>query len=337
MKALLKSRKTWLPESFCVSNKRAHKSYKTENFKTKLSNLEENPILSLEQTVEEVAVNLLRLAVTELPKDVKEALQKAHKEETSEAGKTQLKAILDNVALAEKTCTPMCQDTGTIIFYIKAGAEVKNLDKIENTLRKATSRATSEVPLRPNAVDPFKQKNTGDNTGRNIPHINWEIVPGNTLEITVLPKGGGSENVCEMGMLTPGQGIRGLKKFVLDTVIKAGSKPCPPNILGVAIGGGADIAMKLAKKALMRPLNQSHPDPEIASLEEELLEAANQTGIGPMGLGGKFTVLGVNIDYAARHPASYPAAVAFNCWAARRATAQIHPDGRVNYLTHEEK
>ncbi|MCK4222798.1 fumarate hydratase [Candidatus Bathyarchaeota archaeon] len=289
----------------------------------------------MEEIVENAAINLLRFAVTELPKDVKEALQKAYREETSEAGKTQLKAILDNVELAEKTRTPMCQDTGTIIFYVKAGAEVKHLDKIENALRKATRRATTKVPLRPNAVDPFKQKNTGDNTGRNIPYINWEIVAGDTLEITVLPKGGGSENVCTMGMLVPGEGINGLKKFVIDSVIKAGSKPCPPNILGVAIGGGSDIALKLAKKALLRPLDQPNPDPELAELEKELLEAANSTGIGPMGLGGKITVLGVKIDYAVRHPASYPAAVAFNCWAARRATARIYLDGNAEYLTHK--
>ena len=291
--------------------------------------------MNLEEIVENAAINLLRFAVTELPKDVKEALQKAYREETSEAGKTQLKAILDNVELAEKTRTPMCQDTGTIIFYVKAGAEVKHLDKIENALRKATRRATTKVPLRPNAVDPFKQKNTGDNTGRNIPYINWEIVAGDTLEITVLPKGGGSENVCTMGMLVPGEGINGLKKFVIDSVIKAGSKPCPPNILGVAIGGGSDIALKLAKKALLRPLDQPNPDPELAELEKELLEAANSTGIGPMGLGGKITVLGVKIDYAVRHPASYPAAVAFNCWAARRATARIYLDGNAEYLTHK--
>lgn len=291
--------------------------------------------MNLEQTVENVAVNLLRLAVIELPKDVKEALQKAYREEISEAGKTQLKAMLDNIELAEKTRTPICQDTGTIIFYVKAGAEVKHLDKIENALRKATKRSTIEIPLRPNAVDPFTQKNTGDNTGRNIPYINWEIVPGNTLEITVLPKGGGSENVCAMGMLVPGEGIEGLKKFVIDSVVKSGSMPCPPNILGVAVGGGADICMKLAKKALLRPIDQPNPDPEVAKLERELLEAANSLGIGPMGLGGKFTVLGVNVDYAARHPASYPAAVAFNCWAARRASVRIHPDGRVEYLTHK--
>jgi fumarate hydratase subunit alpha len=293
--------------------------------------------LSLEQTIETVAVDLLRQAVTKLPKDIKEALQKAYQEETSEAGKTQLKAILDNVELAENTVTPMCQDTGTIIFYVKAGAHVSNLDTIQKALTNATKRATTEIPLRPNAVDPIAQKNTGDNTGRNIPYIHWEIVPGNTLEITVLPKGGGSENVCATGMLVPGEGLTGLKKFVIDTVVKAGSKPCPPNILGVAFGGGTDIAITLAKKALLRPIDQHNSNPELANLEKELLEAVNQTGIGPMGLGGKFTVLGVNVDYAARHPASYPAAVAFNCWAARRASARIDQNGNIEYLTYKPR
>ena len=288
-----------------------------------------------EKVVEDVAVKILQLAVTELPQDVKKALQRAYREEESEAGKTQLKAILDNVELAEKTRTPMCQDTGVIIFYVKAGSQVKGLDKIENALRKATIRATKEVPLRPNAVDPFTQKNTGNNTGRFIPFIHWEIMPGDNLEITVMPKGGGSENVCALGMLSPGMGVNGLKKFVVDTMIKAGAKPCPPNILGVAVGGGADIAMKLAKAALLRPLDQPNPDPNLAKLEKELYEAAKSTGIGPMGLGGKFTVLGVKVDYAHRHPASYPVAVAFQCWAARRASVRINPDGSVEYLTHK--
>jgi len=151
-----------------------------------------------------------------------------------------------------------------------------------------------------------------------------------------MPKGGGSENVCVTGMLVPGEGINGLKKFVVETVIKAGAKPCPPNILGIAMGGGTDIAIKLAKKALLRPLTEPNPDPEIAKLEKEILEAVNMTGIGPMGLGGKTTVLGVNIEYAYRHPASFPAAVAFNCWAARRASARINADGTVEYLTHKK-
>ncbi|MEM2147933.1 MAG: fumarate hydratase [Candidatus Bathyarchaeia archaeon] len=291
--------------------------------------------LEIANVVENVAFNLIKQAVIYLPEDVKQALKKAYAEETSAAGKTQLKAILDNIELAEKYKAPICQDTGTIIFYANAGANVKHLDKIENALINATRKATKEVPLRPNAVDPFTQKNSGDNTGRFIPYINWDIVPGDTLELTVMTKGGGSENVCTTGMLVPGEGINGLKKFVIEAVIKAGSQPCPPTILGVAMGGGSDIAIKLAKKALLKPLNEPNPNPEIAKLEKELYEAANMTGIGPMGLGGKTTVLGVHVEYAFRHPASFPAAVAFNCWAARRATARIHADGTVEYVTHK--
>ncbi|HVP93040.1 MAG TPA: fumarate hydratase [Acidobacteriota bacterium] len=285
--------------------------------------------------MEDVAFNILKQAVIYLPEDVKQALKKAYAEETSETGKTQLKAILDNIELAEKYQAPVCQDTGTIIFYIKAGSKAKDLDKIEEALISATRRATKEVPLRPNAVDPFSQKNSGDNTGRFIPYINWEITSGNSVELTVMTKGGGSENVCVTGMLVPGEGIKGLKKFVIDAVIKAGAQPCPPTILGIAMGGGADISIKLAKKTLLRPVNEPNSDPEIAKLEKEIFEAANMTGIGPMGLGGKTTVLGVHIDYAFRHPASFPAAVAFNCWASRRASARINADGSVEYLTHK--
>jgi fumarate hydratase subunit alpha len=288
------------------------------------------------QVVENVAVKLLQLAVTELPQDVKDALQRAYRQEDNPVGKSQLKAILDNIDLAEKTCAPMCQDTGVIIFYVTAGSQVPGLDKVEDALRKATAKATREIPLRPNAVDPFTQKNTGDNTGRHIPYIHWNIVPGGTLEITVLPKGGGSENVSALGMLSPNQGTNGLKKFVVDTVIKAGAKPCPPTIVGVAVGGGADVAMKLAKEALLKPLDQPNSDPELAKLEHELREAANSTGIGPMGLGGKTTVLDVKVDYAHRHPASYPMAVVVQCWAARRASARISSDGKVEYLTHRD-
>jgi len=294
-------------------------------------------MLETANIVENVAFNLLKQAVIYLPEDVKQALKKAYAEETSETGKTQLKAILDNIELAEKYEAPVCQDTGTIIFYVKAGAKAKNLEKIEEALTNATRRATKEVPLRPNAVDPFTQKNSGDNTGRFIPYLNWEIVPGDGLELTVMTKGGGSENVCVTGMLVPGEGIKGLKKFAIDAVIKAGAQPCPPTILGIAMGGGIDISIKLAKKALLRPLNEPNPNPEIAKLEKEIFEAANMTGIGPMGLGGKTTVLGVHIEYAYRHPASFPAAVAFNCWAARRATARINADGSVEYLTHKIK
>ncbi len=291
--------------------------------------------METEKIVENVAFNILKQAVIYLPDDVKQALKKAFAEETSETVKTQLKAILDNIELAEKYKAPVCQDTGTIIFYIKAGANAKNLDKVEAALISAVKRATKEVPLRPNAVDPFTGKNSGDNTGRYIPVLHWEIVPEDALELTVMTKGGGSENVCIGGMVVPGEGIKGLKKFVVDAVVRAGAQPCPPNVLGIAMGGGADVAMKLAKKTLLKPLTEHNPNPEIAKLEQEILEASNMTGIGPMGLGGKTTILGVHVDYAFRHPASFPVAVAFNCWASRRSTARINADGTVEYLTHK--
>ncbi|MEM2321188.1 MAG: fumarate hydratase [Candidatus Bathyarchaeia archaeon] len=291
--------------------------------------------LDISKIVEEVAFNLIRQAVIYLPEDVKASLKKAYEEEVSEAAKTQLKAILDNIELAERYLAPICQDTGTILFYIAAGAEVRGLDKIEAALINATRKATREVPLRPNAVDPFTQKNSGDNTGRFIPYINWEIVPGDALEITVMPKGGGSENMCIAKTIPPGEGINGVKKFVIETIVEAGAQPCPPTIVGVGIGGGVDVAIKLAKRTLLRPLNVPNSDPILDKLEKELYEAANRLGIGPMGLGGKATVLGVHINYAFRHPASFPVAVAFNCWAARRASAKIYPDGSVEYLTHK--
>jgi fumarate hydratase subunit alpha len=285
--------------------------------------------------VENAAFNLIKQAVIYLPEDIKQALRKAYTEETNATAKTQLKAILDNIALAEERQAPMCQDTGTLSFYVKAGAQVKHLDKVEEAIAKAARKATREIPLRSNAVDPFTQKNSGDNTGRCVPIVHWELVTGDCIELTVMPKGGGSENVCAMKMLLPSEGVIGLKKFVVDAVINAGAQPCPPTILGVAVGGGADVALSLAKKALLWPLNEANADPAIAKLERELLEAVNMTGIGPMGLGGKTTVLGVHVDYAHRHPASFPAAVAFNCWAARRASARITADGAVEYLTHK--
>jgi fumarate hydratase subunit alpha len=289
--------------------------------------------------LEEVAFNLIKQAVIYLPMDVKEALTNAYANESSAIARTQLNALLDNIALAEAQQKPICQDTGTLTFYVKAGADFPNIDKLEKTLNSAAKRATQKIPLRPNAVNPFTGKNSGDNTGRFVPVVHWEIVSGAELELTVLVKGGGSENVSAVGMLSASEGVRGLKRFVVDAVVKAGAMPCPPTILGVGVGGGADVAVALAKKALLRPLNKPNGDVEIAGLERELLEAANMTGVGPMGLGGDTSVLGVHMDWAFRHPASYPVAVVFSCWACRRASARINADGEVVYLNHcmEEK
>lgn len=289
------------------------------------------------ETLSNVALNLIKTAATVLPQDVKQALRKAHKQETNLTGKIQLEAILRNIELAEKQKAPICQDTGTIAFFVKAGSRVKDLDKVEATLGEVVRDATKQIPLRPNAVDPFTQENSGNNLGRCAPLVYWEIVPGNEVEIAVMLKGGGSENVSVLGMLNPGEGVKGLKRFVVDAVLRAGAQPCPPTVLGVAVGGSADVAVTLAKKALLRPLNEQNSDPGLAELERELLEAANSTGIGPMGLGGDVTVLGVHVDYAFRHPASFPVAVVFSCWCDRRASARITSEGRVAYLSYDER
>lgn len=285
--------------------------------------------------IKTTVVELLRKSVTLLPSDVKMALNKAYKTETDDVPKMQLKAILDNIALAEQRSIPMCQDTGIHIFYVTLGdVEVGDID---NAIIEGVKEATKHVPLRPNAVHPLTRENPGDNTGFRMPYINYRLSEVDHLEIGVMPKGAGSENMSALSMLTPSQGVRGIKKFALDTVINAGGKPCPPTIIGMGIGGSADISMKLAKEALIRPIDQKHRDPQIARLEEELYSALNSLGIGPMGLGGKTTLLGLNIEYAYCHTASLPVAINVQCWAARKAIARIHPDGSVEHITHPEE
>lgn len=287
--------------------------------------------------IEDAALSLIRLAAVRLPMDVKDALQRAYSEERHEIGRLQLENMLENIRLAEELNVPLCQDTGTIIFYVRVGVKFRVLDKVESALLRAVRRATLEVPLRPNAVDPFTNKNSGDNTGRHIPYVNWEISDGDSLEITVLLKGGGSENACALRMMEPSEGVDGVKKFVVECVLKSGGMPCPPTIVGVGVGGGADIAMALAKKALLRPVGEENSNADLSKMEKEIREAINATGIGPMGLGGDTTALDVKIEYAHRHPASYPVAVAFQCWAARKAAARIYSNGEIEYLTHKPR
>ncbi|HUW43161.1 MAG TPA: fumarate hydratase [Thermoplasmata archaeon] len=286
-----------------------------------------------ENLVKDVTVELLRKTVTRMTDDVVNALKNAMKNETEEVPRMQLKAILDNLELAEKTTTPLCQDTGVTIFYVSL-PRCLNVD-LEKGIIEGVRTATKEVPLRPNAVHPLTRKNPGDNVGRKMPYINFKVWDKDYIEMTVMTKGAGSENMSQLAMLTPSQGVKGVKEFILNTVLRAGSNPCPPTILGVGIGGSSDIAAKLAKEALLRPIDRPNEDAEIASMEKELKDALNDLGIGVMGLGGKTTVLGVNIEYAFCHTASLPVAVNVQCWAARRGTAQIFPDGKVKYPTHE--
>ncbi|RLF43674.1 MAG: fumarate hydratase [Thermoplasmata archaeon] len=273
-------------------------------------------------------VDLMADAVIDLPKDVEDALKKAMENE-EEPAKTQLMAILKNIELARQQKKPMCQDTGTPTFYVKVGVNFPYRNLIKDAIIEGVRKATKEVPLRPNAVDILSGKNSRDNTGRFIPYINWELVDGDECIITVMPKGGGSENMSTLKMLKPGVGLKGVKKFVLEWMVEAAGNPCPPTVVGVGIGGGADIAMKLAKKALLRKVGERHEEKEIAEMEEELLKAINSTGIGAMGLGGKTTVMDVHIEIAHRHPASLPVAIAVQCWANRRKSIKIDREGRI--------
>ncbi len=280
-----------------------------------------------EDLIEEVVVQLLRESATTLPSDVIEALHRAEATEESEVGRSQLRTILKNIDAARRLAVPLCQDTGVHVFLVRGNADAA----VERSILRGVARATAEIPLRPNVVHPLTRENPGTNVAEGLPHIIYHPADDDILEITVLPKGAGSENMTALAMLTPAQGIRGIKQFVLDTVVRAGGRPCPPTIVGVGIGGTSDLATGLAKQALLRPLDLPHPDPVIAALEEELAEALNLTGIGPMGLGGSSTVLGVRIATAYCHTASLPVAVNLQCWAARRATARIYPDGRVKF------
>ncbi len=289
----------------------------------------------LRDSLRSFLVQLIRVATTQLPEDVVNALRRAYEIEDNPVAKKQLEAILRNVELASKLWRPICQDTGTPYFYIKLGEEFPVKAGLEEIIREAVREATKLVPLRPNAVDPFRERNSGDNTGRFIPWIEVELVPGDRLEVTYVPKGGGSEAPSTLVMASPILGPRKLRETVLRAVVEAGPKPCPPVVIGVGVAAGADIALTLAKKAaVLRPIGSRHPEPEIAELEEELLKAVNELGIGVHGFGGKVTALDLHIEYAHRHPATYAIGVVMSCWATRRASGYIDSSGRWEITSH---
>ena len=275
----------------------------------------------------------LKQAATQLPQDVVVALQAARKRETSSMGAAQLDAILENVTVARDGFIPMCQDTGIQTFFVEAGVASPFLKDLKGWISEAVVQATAAIPLRPNTVDPFTGANPGDNSGRFMPTINWELVDGDDIVISVLPKGGGSENMSTLKMLSPGVGIKGIKKAVIEHIVSCQGKPCPPTIVGVGIGGGADIAMKLGKKAVLREIGSRHAVAAAAELERELLELANMTGVGPMGVGGETTCLAVHVEYAHRHPASLPLGILIQCWADRRSRVRLTADGTAEVIS----
>ena len=258
-----------------------------------------------------------------LPKDVRDNLCQALDEEESPLGKEVLKDIIKNTEIAESKNIPICQDTGFAVVLLKVGQDVhvvggNLIDAINEGVRRGYTNGYLRKSM---VVDPFlSRKNTNDNTPA---IIHTEIVPGDKINIVFAPKGGGSENMSALRMLKPADGVEGIKKFVLETVDRAGSNPCPPIIVGVGVGGTIEIATLIAKKALLRPLGQHHPQPEIADLERELLKEVNNLGIGPQGFGGLVTALGVNIETYPTHIACLPVAINIQCHVARHMEAEI--------------
>ena len=280
--------------------------------------------------IPDIIVQLFKDAVIYLPDDVKDALKESEQKEESKLSKNTLKAICENIEIAEEKNIPMCQDTGVPIIFLKVGKGINSSDimKIIDKIKEGVKRATEEVPLRPNVVHPISRENLKTNVGLGAPFINLEFDENlnKEIEITVFPKGAGSENMSALKMLTPADGIKGIKNFILETIAYAGGKPCPPIVVGVGIGGTADLSLKLAKKALLRKIGERHNDEVIAKLEKELLTDINKLGIGTMGLGGNITALDVFVEIMGCHTASLPVGICIQCWAHRKASKVIKID-----------
>ncbi|MDA8422353.1 MAG: fumarate hydratase [Nitrospiraceae bacterium] len=271
--------------------------------------------------VDEIRDNVAQICVDaayNLSDDVLTAFDRAQQMETSRGAQEIIGLLKENARVAREEHIPICQDTGIAIFFVEIGQDlrIRNgfiIDAINDGVRKGYK----EGYLRKSVVDPITRRNTGDNT----PAIIYaELVPGDKLKISFMPKGAGSENMSAIRMLRPTEGVEGIKSFVLDCVQRAGANPCPPVVIGVGIGGDFEKAALLAKKALLRPVGSPNAKLELASLEEALLRTVNKTGIGPEGLGGKVTAMAVHVESFPCHIASLPVAVNINCHAARHKT-----------------
>ncbi len=279
-----------------------------------------------ELDVNDITGTVARLSIEAnyfLPQDVIESLQRSLAIEESDVGKDVLEQLLQNARIAENEKMPICQDCGLTVVFLEIGQDVHLVGgDLYAAVNEGVRQGYKEGYLRKSIADPpiFDRPNTKDNTPA---VIYTDIVPGDRVKITVVPKGGGSENMSALGMLTPSQGEKGVIDFVVRTVEKAGSNPCPPIIVGVGIGGTSDRAMLLAKKALLRPVGRRNEDPKFAELESKILEAVNDLGIGPQGLGGRVTALAAHIETAGAHIASLPVGVNLQCHAARHKEAVL--------------
>src|SRR5579872_1934061 len=279
--------------------------------------------------LEELGKRLYVEAQIDIPPDVRAAINAAMERETSKVAKGIVNTMLRAMDISDKKQTLVCQDTGFPIFFVTIGRGfLIDGARLIDALTRGIERATAEHPLRSSIVSPITRENRQTSTGDGIPVVHVEFSSAiDYLDILMIPKGSGSENMSFLKMLLPSDGLAGVKKYVMEVAVGAGGKPCPPTIVGIGIGGTSDLCVLLAKKASIRPLGQRNPDPVVAALELELLEAINATGIGPMGLGGDTTALDVHIETAWTHITCNPVAVNMQCWRGERRRAKISPGG----------
>jgi len=277
-------------------------------------------------------VELIRRASTDLPPDVEKALSSAHEHEAkNSSARSVVETILKNVALARQDSLPLCQDTGTPIFRVRFPRGY-SLGELRSAIRGAVAEATRQSLLRPNAVDGISGVNSGNNLGgEHFPSIHFEEVEGNLLTVDLILKGGGCENVGRQYSLPDadlgaGRDLEGVRKATLDAVFRAQGQGCAPGFLGIAVGGDRGTSYIASKEVFFDPVNLSHPEPEVAAMEERITQEANQLGIGPMGFGGNTTVLATRITGAHRLPASFFVSVSYMCWAFRRARLTLTED-----------
>ena len=272
-------------------------------------------------TITDVVEKLCIEANYHLPEDVKCAITGCRACEDGEIAKGVLDKIVENYEIADAQNVPICQDTGMACVFIELGQDVHINGNLDEAVNEGVRRGYEKAYLRKSiTADPLQRVNTGDNTPA---FLTVHLVPGDVCKITVAPKGAGSENMSRLTMLKPADGVQGVKDFVMETVKQAGANPCPPIVLGIGIGGSFDKCAALAKKALLRPLDQPNADPYYAALEKELLDAINATGFGPQGFGGATTCLGVCIEQLPTHVACLPVAVNVSCHVTRRASAEV--------------
>ena len=258
----------------------------------------------------EVSAALYKKALTDLPPDVRSAVRRTQDAEVEAGARRRLEVMVEAISVSDESGIIVCQDTGICVFFVRIGTEAAvNGARLVEALRAGVARATGRHHLRSSIVHPLTRENRQDNTGVGIPDVHVEFDDGgDQVEILIVPKGSGSENMSFMKMLQPADGVAGVKRFILDSVVEAGPRPCPPTVVGVGLGGTSDLVTALAKRAILRPVGEPHPEPEIAALEDELLEVLNSTGIGPQGLGGATTSFAVHVEYAATHisPTRWP-------------------------------